>query len=73
MARLASSLRRAASADSATLGGLGSQKSQSGDDEVQVMPSVWTIWSTPLFHMTQNDQYRQSPGNLKQKRPRSRP
>ena len=49
MARLASSLRRAASLDSVTLGGLRSQRSQSGDGEVQVLPSLWTRWSTPTF------------------------
>ena len=46
MARLASSLRRAASLNSVTLGGL---KSEIRDDEAQVMPGLWTRWSTPLF------------------------
>ena len=45
MARLASSLQRAASPDSVTLG----EREQSGDGEVQVMPVQWTIWNTPLF------------------------
>ena len=29
---------------------------------MQVMPILWTRWSTPLFHMTQSDQFRWSPG-----------
>ena len=28
---------------------------------MQVMPGLWTIWSTPPFRMTQNNQYRQCP------------
>ena len=35
---------------------------------MQVMSVLWARWSTPLLHLTQNDQqHRQSPGNLKAK------
>ena len=33
---------------------------------MQVMPDRSTIWTTPLFHMTQNNQYRPSPIILNQ-------
>ena len=38
-----------------------SQKPRNGAGEVQVMPGLWTIWSTPLFRMTPKNQYRQCP------------
>ena len=34
---------------------------------MQVIPGLWTRLSTHTCHMTQNDQYRQSPGNSSKK------
>ena len=67
MARLASSLRRAASPDSETLGGLKSEitewRRRSAGDARSVDKMEY-----PLFHMTEIQQCHQSPRSLEQQR-----
>ena len=41
------------------------RKSRNGDCKVLETPALWTIWSTPLFHLTQDNPYRPSLRNFK--------